>query len=306
MEVYDYITPPGYGDTFYIYAFDADASGENLTPGSNAFNRRVNIVNGDFVLRWFKGVDPLGNAGQQIQLYDWLQTPFFSNPISPGLIAANLMLNYMGTGWPVLPEKSFPVNGYIGFDLYSVLPAASLPGQLAFGGVRRRKGYTNDPQPSAFRYYEKPYQIRAQFTVPAGWSSASGGFQVDVPVTDYEFELRRIDGYGEIPQPCVNLNIYAGLDPGTFKILLLDTNFVQVSNVPLLFSNIIHVPRVAPTLSSQTPANAIPENFWPTPPMLYRVNSLIRFLIYVTSSTPLAGTATWDFTFTGVRRYPCK
>lgn len=99
---------------------------------------------------------------------------------------------------------------------------------------------------------------------------------------------------------------YAGLDPGNFKILLLDTNQIQISNVPLLWSNLIHVPQTAPTLTTTAHSVSVPENFWPTPPMMYRVNSSIRFQIYVTSATPLGAGSTWDFTFSGVRRYNCK
>ena len=305
MEAYNYTTPPGYGDTFYVYAFDVDVSGANLPAGSNAFNQRQNITNGDFVLRWFKGIDPLGNAAEQIQIRDWLQTPFFSNPISPGLLAPNIMANFMGTGWAVMPEKVYPSNGYIGFDLYTVLPTSSQAGQLAFHGVRRRKGFLSDPLPSDYRYYEKPYQIQVTFVIPAGWSSNNGGFKVVVPITDYDFELRRIDSFGTLSGGCVGTTLYGGLDPGKFKILLQDTNNVQISNVPLLFSNLLHVPRPAASTSSTAPL-AIPENFWPTPPMLYNINSAITFFIYVTNGTTLAGNATWDFTFTGVRRYPCK
>lgn len=99
---------------------------------------------------------------------------------------------------------------------------------------------------------------------------------------------------------------YAGLDQDNFKILLLDTNQIQVSNIPLLWSNLIHVPQNAPNLTSTAHANSIPENFWPTPPMLYRVNTSLRFYIYVTSATPLASGSTWDFNFSGVRRYQCS
>ena len=306
MEAYDYITPEGYGDTFYVYAFDCDSSGANLTPGSNAFNQRINIVDGDFVVRWFKGIDPLGNAANGIMLRDALQTPWFSNPITPASPSTgSLMDNLLGTGWPVLPEKLYPLNGYIGFDLYTVLPNAAQVGQLAFHGVRRRKGYVSDPQPSAFKYYEKPYQIEVDFSIPSGWSNTSGGFRVNQAVTDYDFEMRRIDAYGVIPGLCVNTNTYGGLDPGNFKILLRDTNGYQISNVPLIFSNLVHVPNNAVSLS-ESAADAIPKNFWPTPPMMYRINSTISFDMFVTSSTPLVGDAAWHFVFTGVRRYPCS
>jgi hypothetical protein len=99
---------------------------------------------------------------------------------------------------------------------------------------------------------------------------------------------------------------YLGQDLGNFKILLLDTNQVQVSNVPLLFTNFFHVPDTAVNLSAQSSAQAIPKNFWPTPPMTYRANTSIRFYIYATSATPLGAPVSFDITFRGVRRYPCK
>lgn len=98
---------------------------------------------------------------------------------------------------------------------------------------------------------------------------------------------------------------YAGLDPGNFKIMLLDTNQINTANVPVLFNHLIHVPRFAPVSTVPSTADSIPENFWPTPPMLYKVNSSIRFLIYVTSATPLGSPSSWEFNFHGVRRYPC-
>lgn len=99
---------------------------------------------------------------------------------------------------------------------------------------------------------------------------------------------------------------YCGQDLGNYKILLLDQNRVQVSNVPLLFSNFFHVPDNAVNQSAQSSAASIPKNFWPTPPMAYRVNSAIRFYIYMTSATPLASDVNFDIVFSGIRRYPCK
>lgn len=99
---------------------------------------------------------------------------------------------------------------------------------------------------------------------------------------------------------------YLGQDLGNFKILLLDQNRVQVSNVPLLFANFFHVPDNAATISTQSNALAIPKHFWPTPPMTYRVNSSIQFYVYMTSATPLGAPVNFEVVFSGIRRYPCK
>ena len=99
---------------------------------------------------------------------------------------------------------------------------------------------------------------------------------------------------------------YCGLDKGNYKILLLDTNRIQTSNVPLLFSNLFHVPNRAVSASgASAAAQSIPKNYWPTPAMLYKVNTSLSFYLYVTSATPLAGAVSLDLLFSGVRRYPC-
>lgn len=99
---------------------------------------------------------------------------------------------------------------------------------------------------------------------------------------------------------------YCGQDLGNFKILMLDQNQVQISNIPILFTNFFHVPNNPVSFTSQGNAAAVPKNFWPCPAMAYRVNSNIRFYLYVTSATPLAAPVTFDITFSGIRRYPCK
>ena len=110
MDCYPYTTPPGYGDTFYIYAFDSDntinPSVPALTPGNNYYNQRIVISDGAFIARWWKGLDTLGNIAQSLQIRDHLQNQWFSNLLSSNLSTSNLMPPYMSTGWPVLPEKS--------------------------------------------------------------------------------------------------------------------------------------------------------------------------------------------------------
>ena len=198
MEQYDYQAPPGYGDTFFVYAFDSNVL-PLLVSGQNYYNQRVGIADGDFVLRWWRGTDLYANIAQGIQIRDRLQTPFFSDNLTTFPSTPNLMGQYMATGWPVCPEKWYPDQGYIGFDLLSALPNAtpntSGIGQLAFYGVRRRKGFRSDPQIYTMPSYMKEYQIQTTFTLPVGWSSASGGYLVTVPIQDYDFEMRRVDGF---------------------------------------------------------------------------------------------------------------
>ena len=53
--MYDYITPPGFGDTFYQYVFDASLDGP-LTDGIDYRNLGVKVVDGDFILRYWSGL----------------------------------------------------------------------------------------------------------------------------------------------------------------------------------------------------------------------------------------------------------
>jgi hypothetical protein len=194
-----------------------------------------------------------------------------------------------------------PLGNFSAFSLAAAAgPVTRGVGQIAFFGVRRRLGFKSDPQVYTSPSYEKEYQIQTTVTLPIGWSKASGGLLTAVPVNDYEFEMRRIDGYGGLAGG------YLGLDPGNFKILLLDTNAIQISNIPLLFSNLFHVPENLVNEAIQASANSTPKNFWPTPPMTYRVNTSIRFYLYMTSTTALVAPVNFDITFSGIRRYPCK
>jgi hypothetical protein len=120
MEDYTYTTPQGYGDTFYVYAYDTDTSG--FTPGTDALNQRIIISDGEFVVRWWRGVDQLGNAARSVQIRDRLQNRYFSDTLNLEPATGSLMNAYMNTGWPVCPEKWYPDSGYIGFDLFTIQP----------------------------------------------------------------------------------------------------------------------------------------------------------------------------------------
>jgi hypothetical protein len=200
MEAYDYLTPDGFGDTYFVYAFDVDNAGgmgANITPGANALRQRIGINDGEFRARWWRGVDQYGNASQGIQIRDRLQNQYFSDTLVLNPTSGSLMNPTMNTGFPIMPEVAYPDSGYIGLDFYGALPGATnQPGQIAFHGVRRRKGIKSDPVPSPYKYYEKPYQYQVTATIPAGYSITSAGVLIQIPITDFDFECRRIDGYG--------------------------------------------------------------------------------------------------------------
>ena len=198
MEDYTYTTPPGYGDTFYVYAYDSTTI--PLVSGSTYNNLRILINDGDFIARWWRGCDLYANISQGIQIRDYLQNPYWSANLQPFLQPSNQQSLLASTGWAILPEKWYPDSGYIGFDLISALPNitpnVSGIGQLAFYGVRRRKGLLNDPQVYTYPSYEKVFDLQTTVTLPTGFSSASGGYLTALEVPDYDFECRRVDGFG--------------------------------------------------------------------------------------------------------------
>lgn len=285
--LYQYHVPLGFGDTFFIYAFDAQGAG--FVNGNDYLQQGIKITDGKFLMRYVQGAFSM--AAKE-QVYDWQARRLFA-------AAANL--GSFHEGMVVLPELEYPNNGNIRFDVLDVNQAVAgvssgltvYRSQLAFYGVRRRPGVQSDPAPSAYRYYQKPYSIPYslvinQFGAVAGELTPPQMEQIKVE--DFDFELRRI----ELQLPQGN----GGSDPNAsrFKILLFDQNKLQVSNIPILSNLFCHL----------DPAVSQGElNFNPSPPLLYKVNSTIRFqitsLLFAADTLP----ATFQLLFHGVRRIPC-
>jgi hypothetical protein len=82
-----------------------------------------------------------------------------------------------------------------------------------------------------------------------------------------------------------------------FKILLYNTNWQQLANKPVLANQFFHMSNPGETL------NVGQLGFWPCPPLLYKVNSVIRFDV---SGVTGAGAQTYQILFKGIRRIPCS
>lgn len=297
--MYEYRVPPGVGDTFFQYVFDAQ--GQGLTDATTRLQLGIPISDGEFRARFWTGITTIAD---RLQIYDWLSRSFSSGPMLLGP-AANGGASDPGFGqMVVLPEVAYPDNGNIRFDLTNIdQDVAGVDGgltvyasQLVFSGVRRRRDVVSDPLPSAYKYYEKPFSI--PYTLSINNYASSGGLllpgvQFTIPVTDYDFELRRIE-----------LGLQEDGQQSQFKILLYDTNWHQVSNLPVLSNLLMHL---NPQSSSGNPFASSGElNFWPSPPLLYRVNSVIRFDIFSLLFSPTMLPQTFEMNFVGVRRIPCS
>ena len=192
--MYDYITPPGFGDTFFQYVFDAQTAG--LVNGQSYNQVGIPVQDGAFIARYWSGLPTIAN---NLQIYDWLRRQLFSQSIAVGAASTG------GYGQMVIvPELGYPDSGNIRFDLDTVALTSQgidtgtnvLASQLVFTGVRRRPNGYNDPAPSDYDYYEEEFMYPFLFTINS-YATTGGVFlppiQYIIPVQDYDFELRRIE-----------------------------------------------------------------------------------------------------------------
>lgn len=302
--VYNYPVPRGFGDTFYIYAYDAVEQG--LANGQTYSSLSFPILQGegDFVHRYVQGVDSVTSS---IQIYDWQKKRYFSDMANLGAFRQ---------GHVVLPEKTYPWASAFQFDLGPVAMTqvgadnAGNPvnaSQLVFSGVRRTAGDISDPAPSLYKWYAKTYRHCSIIEIPnyayiGGVIQPPTSYRLDV--TDFDFELWQIVvGTDPITGQWTTTNGAGSFVRSPFKMQLYDTNREIVTNIPILADYFCHRPRT----------NALPDvplAFFPSPPMLYRVNSAIRFDIWsmLTQSgvnMPISLPAMFAVDFIGVQRIPC-
>ena len=288
--MYDYQgTPPGMGDTFFQYVFDAQ--GQGLVDGTTRNQLGVQVDDGDFILRYWSGLPTLAD---RLQIYDWLGRRFASEAMFLGT-ASNAGYGQM----VVLPDVKYPHGGNIRFDLTNITQSLATAGlaasQLVFSGVRRRTGSISDPAPSKYKYYEKRFSY--PFTLSINNYGIVGAdiqppVQYIIPVTEYDFELRRVE-----------LSLQSTDQASQFKILLYNQDWRQVANLPVLSNLFCHI---NPTVQTGgEPFSGKELSFQPSPPLLYRVNSVIRFDIFSLLVSPTVLPQTFQLLFDGVRRIPC-
>jgi len=289
--MYEYITPPGYGDTFFQYLLDAqDLTGSAaLVNGTTRLGLGIPVQDGSFIGRFWSGLPTIGT---KIQIFDWLSRQFFSQPLNIGFGAPALFYGQK----VILPEVEWPDNGRIVFDLTGVNVATQGTdggttidaSQLVFSGVRRRKNVASDPVPSSYKYYEKDFAY--PFTLAINNYATTGGVfnvptQYLIQVNDFDFELRRVE-----------LSLQSPQQTSQFKIQMYNTDWVKMSNRPVLSNLFCH---------TNPGTNSGELAFNPSPPVLYRVSSVIRFDIYSLLVSPTSLPQTFQLLFRGVRRIPC-
>lgn len=291
----DYYVPEGCIDQAAFLIFD----GTNLTDGSNVNNLSVKIDRDyDFVLRAVVGSQNIINpATGGIVLYNYSGSRAFSQAVVP-----------MPNHYAVVPEKIYPRNGAIRFDLQNVLRRNTACAttifypQLAFLGVKRyRPGDSDyqvgDPQlsppfdPSKFELRPWTYTLRFSLS----WSkwiapAASGIIDIPrrfvIPVQDYDFELHFISA----------LNVTTGARftlPDPFQMTLYDSSKRALSNLPVNLSYFDYNRSEYGNIA------------FPCPPLVYPVWTQITVDIWsLICNTDPSLPYSIELTFGGVNRIP--
>lgn len=197
--MYEYETPAGYGDSFYVWAIN----GEDIPIANGQDYNLIGlpILDDDFVCRVWGGGNLFLASDGTIQLYDGARNAWF-------LYQPILQSGFMPSGLAVLPEKLYRTNTAIRFDLTDVALAVNTNGtasvyadQMAWYGVKRAKDGPHDPLKSTYKYYEKEFSYPFGFQINNYGLSDGGGnplpglataTQYTQLITDFDFELRQI------------------------------------------------------------------------------------------------------------------
>lgn len=196
--MYEYQTPDGYGDTFFVY----NVNGEDipLVNGNSYTLVGVPVEDGMFVCRvWSGGVLIVNATTGTVQMYDGVKCAWFQLPVLQGNFPPSMA---------VLPEKVYRDNSALRFDLTNVALKTNSNGtasvyadQMAWYGAKRVLGGPSDPLKSLYKYYEKPFSYPISFGLTNyGPSDGSGNpipglsapTQYSILIQDFDFELRRI------------------------------------------------------------------------------------------------------------------
>lgn len=290
-----YITPPGFIDEYFIYAFEAGPLGANLTSVSDYANLQIPLYDGyDFIARRVVGLQNIvniaSNAGKW-RLRDYAGQFVTSAPVLAGLNASNIYNDFL-----LIPEMWYPHAGRISFDIYAALLTTSgvagpsiSTAQLAFAGVRRRSGTPSAPQ---YKYKLKPYTYKLTFALNQVQQPSAGVYnpfqRIFQNIEDFDFELWSISMEG-------------GPSDIKARITLHNAARIAVSNMPIIRGYMSDPVPWASRTNATVSTSGIGAI---VPPLVYPHQSSIQLDIYSmlqASQIP----ATLTFNFTGAQRIPC-
>jgi hypothetical protein len=287
-----YQTPPGFVDSPFAYVYD----GTQLTDGVSYQSVTKQLQgDSDFILRRIIGVPNVIASAASGGRFNYRNA---SQSYSAGNPGAGICFNNV---WPVVPEKAYPKNTQIVFDLYNVSRAFTACGEtpvynsfIAFLGVKRftqNQGYRTNTTPYKFR----PLKYSYSYTLTIDWAhfNAAGApnasQQFSQLLDTYDFELLRITA--------CKFGSTGTLTTNDFRMTLYDANSHQLSDMPLnqgFINNGRRTPALGPPYSG----------LMPVPSLVYPGGSQITFDI----TSQLCSTQlpqTYNVTFDGIWRVPC-
>lgn len=306
-----YQTPPGFLDQPFAYVFD----GSQLADGAGEIQNNIININADsdFILRHIAGVPTCVNTPQSGGRFNFRNA---SGSYANGNPSSGIAFP---PNWPVVPEKLYPHNSQLAFDLYQTLRASNACGgtpiytaQIAFFGVRRvhaSGAFRNWTSPYNFR--ERKYTYSYSLTINWAYLNASGVPQGPMPQTlqldSYDFELQRIAVTNAQTTGATQSGQPGGLATNDFRIGLYDaqnhlTSGAGVRNTGAadVNLNILSINAARPNATTW-PAY---QGCWPTPTLVYPAGGQIRFdITSLLCSTQL--NQTYNILFDGIWRIPC-
>ncbi len=278
-----YQTPQGCHDVPFIYLFDAT----QLTNGLDFVNQLGIKMDSDskFILRRIAGAQSAGKFFS----YRNASSSYVWKPAISVLGPTGGSSNQGDIG--VLPEKIYPENGQIRFDVLGVAKAVALSGgtdylsYIAFQGAKRFPyDVVEAPCPYRLRSYEYVLHIPA-----VTWTRGQyARFSVKVD-HGYDFELDSISQIDATNIPDTRV--------GVFNYMLYDPNRFQLMSLPVPDSYIVD------QLNGILTTDPAPmPGVFPCPAMLYPRLTHITLDLYATQSTPQGDC--WEIVFRGMERIP--
>lgn len=281
-----YRTPEGKVDTPFIYVYD----GRGLTPGSSPNGLVVPIQEHDFLLRSVMGMNTVATNWVY---YHPSQAPAFGTgdlAVTGGVAAAQQATTPRYT---VVPEKFYPANSEIKFDLGTVALAANGDGNavsfIGWQGVKRQGAGQDEwtRYQTQYPYYEAPYTYRLNVAVNFFANAGAAPRQFAVEISDGDFELQYI-GICEVTD---GSEAALGADP--FLVDLKD---------PSGYQSLSSAPMPARWLNYFQAGNWF--SVFPVPALVYPVKGAIKFEL-TSLLNAAGGTRDFQFVFGGVERRPC-
>lgn len=286
MREQQYKTPEGMVDIPYFWVFD----GRPLNNGTSPFNNVINLTDANFYLRSVVG---LATVAGNWRYWNPSESAAMGLGADHGAGTA-LVLPVTTNRWTVVPEKFFPVQSQIRFDLQNVAKAVNEDNNeisfIGWQGIKRvAKGQWDwSIYQSDYEYYEHPYSYELDVTINFFLDTGGAPRRFSIPVTEYDFELQKV----AITRTDTLGNQSLGPDP--FLVQLFD---------PTGYRAFASQPHPARWLNYFEVAGHWSPVF-PVPTVVYPFGSNIEFEL--TSLLDAAGgNQTYQFSFQGVRRVPC-